>query len=69
MERQTLLPDMPRKSPLQKRINQLTREKRVAMARVERLVREKEEVIARAEEAERQLAELERPPTPLPKRS
>jgi len=46
---------MPQKNHLQKRINQLTREKREAIARVNRLIREKEEAIARAEEAERKL--------------
>ncbi len=73
MERQTLLPDMPRKSPVQKRINQLTREKREAIARADRLARENEELIAenaelvrerdlanaRAEKAERKLVKLE----------
>ena len=56
---------MPRKNHLQKRINQLTREKLEALARGDRLVRENEdlvrerdEAIARAEEAERQLAKL-----------
>ena len=58
MERQTLLPDMPRKSPVQKRINQLTREKREAIARVNRLIREKEGLIARVEGLERKLAKL-----------
>ncbi len=58
MERQTLLPDMPRKSPLQKRINQLTRQKCEAVARVNRLIREREGLLTRVEEAERKLAEL-----------
>ena len=49
---------MLRKNHFQERINQLTREKREALARINRLIREREEAIARAEEAERQLAKL-----------
>ena len=49
---------MPRKSPLQKRINQLTRQKREAAARADRLIREKEGLIARVEGLERKLAKL-----------
>ncbi|MEE8160719.1 MAG: hypothetical protein V3T61_03690, partial [Acidobacteriota bacterium] len=49
-ERAFFMPDMPRNSHLQKRINQLTREKREAIARINRLIREKEEAIARADD-------------------
>lgn len=50
---------MPRKNHVRKRINQLAKKWREALAKVNRLTRENEELIARAEEAERQLAKLE----------